>query len=87
MPSEPAAAKSPFFDLRVMWSFGWWARLDCIGHMLNLPWVIQRHLCDRFERSLDDSYWFPPSPTMTTSSNQTVQTTWTWSRDRRRHRG
>ncbi len=74
--------KSPFFDLRVMWSFGWWARLDRIGHMLGLPHFIQRRLCDRFEQSLDDSYWFEAPTINTTSSTANTSTVWTWSRGR-----
>ncbi len=81
VPTPPAARKS---DLRLLWPFGWWARLDTIGHMLHLPNFVQRHLCDRFERSLDQSYWIAPTQGTSSSSSQVV-TTWTWSRGR--HRG
>jgi hypothetical protein len=68
-------------DLFLLWRFGWAARLDALGHMLGLNERIQCRLCDRFEKSLDQSFWIPPSAN-TTSTAATAKVTWTWSRDK-----
>jgi hypothetical protein len=65
-------------SLRQMWKFGWWARLDTLGHALHVPQFILRPVCDRFEASLNDSFWISSSDTTTTSSASDV--TWTWRR-------
>ncbi len=70
-------------DLRKVWKFGWWARLDSLGHSLHLPAFLMRPVCARYEASLNQSFWIAPDETTTTSSNQGV--TWTWSRTD--HRG
>ena len=66
-------------DLRIMWRFGWAARLDSLGHLLRLPNFLQHRLCDRFERSLDYCFWIEPNQTTTSGTNVTgTNVTWTF---------